>query len=51
MNNADSFSQPSLIIFIKGADIFDHDCRFVNAQSFRLIYSKLYLILANVIDY
>ncbi len=26
MNNADTFSQPSLIIFTKGADIFGHDC-------------------------
>ncbi len=26
INNADSFSQPSLIIFTKGADIFCHDC-------------------------
>ncbi len=25
INNADSFSQPSLIIFTKGADIFGHD--------------------------
>ncbi len=26
INNADKFSQPSLIIFTKGADIFGHDC-------------------------
>ncbi len=26
INNADYFSQPSLIIFTKGADIFGHDC-------------------------
>ncbi len=26
-NNADTFSQPSLFIFTKGADIFGHDCR------------------------
>ncbi len=26
INNADTFSQPSLIIFIKGADTFGHDC-------------------------
>ncbi len=26
INNADSFSQPSLIIFTKVADIFGHDC-------------------------
>ncbi len=25
-NNADKFSQPSLIIFTKGANFFDHDC-------------------------
>ncbi len=27
INNADSFSQHSFIIFIKGADIFGHDCK------------------------
>ncbi len=26
INNADLFSQPSWIIFTKGADIFGHDC-------------------------
>ncbi len=26
MNNTDTFSQPSLIIFTKGADIFGHNC-------------------------
>ncbi len=26
INNADTFSQPHLIIFTKGADIFGHDC-------------------------
>ncbi len=26
INNADTFSQPSLIIFTKGADIFGHNC-------------------------
>ncbi len=29
INNADSFSQPSLIIFTKGADIFGHDCTYI----------------------
>ncbi len=28
IKNADSFSQPSLIIF-KGADIFGHDCIYI----------------------
>ncbi len=26
INNADSFSQPSVIMFTKGADIFGNDC-------------------------
>ncbi len=26
INNADSVSQSSLILFTKGADIFGHDC-------------------------
>ncbi len=26
INSADTFLQPSLIIFTKGADIFGHDC-------------------------
>ncbi len=29
INNADSFSQPSLNIFTKGADIFGHDCIYI----------------------
>ncbi len=29
INNADSFSQPSLIIFTKVADIFGHDCIYI----------------------
>ncbi len=28
IKNADTFSQLSLIIFTKGADIFDHDCMY-----------------------
>ncbi len=26
INNSDTFSQPTLIIFTEGADIFGHDC-------------------------
>ncbi len=29
INNADSFSQPSLIIFTKGANNSDHDCIYI----------------------
>ncbi len=29
INNADSFSQPSLNIFAKGDDIFGHDCIYI----------------------
>ncbi len=29
INNADQFSQPSLIIFTKGANNFDHYCMYV----------------------
>ncbi len=35
IKNADSFSQPSLIIF-KGADIFGHDCIYI----YIYIYNK-----------
>ncbi len=34
MNNADSFSQPSLIIFTKGAYIFDYDCKTMKSASY-----------------
>ncbi len=29
INNADTFSQPSLIIFTKGANIFAHNCTYI----------------------
>ncbi len=29
INNADKFSQPSLIIFTKGSNNYDHDCMYV----------------------
>ncbi len=31
-NNADSFSQPSMIIFTKDADIFGHDFIYTGAS-------------------
>ncbi len=37
INNADLFSQPSLIIFTKGADIFGHDCMYIYIK-YRFIF-------------
>ncbi len=34
INNADSFSQPALIIFTKGADIFGYDCIYIIKLNF-----------------
>ncbi len=35
INNADYYSQPSLIIFTKGADIFGHDYIYIHIGDIR----------------
>ncbi len=42
-NNADSFSQPSLIIFTKGADIFGHDCITVIKHIYYIFHIDFFL--------
>ncbi len=43
INNADTCSQPSLIIFIKGADIFGHGCIYIYIYIYIYISDNLCL--------
>ncbi len=47
INNADSFSQPSLIIFTKGADIFGHDCMYIYIYIY--VYTHTYTELGRLL--
>ncbi len=38
INNADTFSQPTLIIFTKGANIFGYDCIYIHIHIHIYIY-------------
>ncbi len=38
INNADQFSQPTLIIFTKGANIFGYDCIYIYTHTHIYIY-------------
>ncbi len=41
INNADSFSQPSLIIVTKGANIFGHDCIYLGMKIILMLWERI----------